>query len=176
MTTLKKEHAALIDAFKAFNSNVAANNQRKVSDCAQMLADEKVFALVKSQEIKAQDFNVALYTAEKAIKMFHAMTRDTIDARNFELNTFCAMRTAQLALAVGETVTVADMNAAIVDKKATARAHVYRRNAFIAAQAQVNYSHAALRLMKVIDSATLKARDCEALQLFAKVSKDMIVQ
>lgn len=175
MTAIKlsKEHAAIIDAFKAFNTNVKAQNLRKVQELTLMLSDKRVYEMMNAQGVTARDFDVALYTSEKAIKMMHALTRDHVNVDDLEYNTFCAVKSVINAISANETFTREDARCIIFADAAKKRAHVYVRARAISADAQVNYTFSAIKMMKLIDSATLKARECTLLTLATEKLKEV---
>lgn len=160
---------------KLFNRDVSANNQKKVQKCVSQVSDSKVAAMLAAQNISADDFNVALYTTEKALNAMHALTRDTFSAADIETNIACALKSLINAKAANETLTRADVYDMIMSDAKTARAHVYQRKTRIASKAQVDYTFAALRMLKVADVVAkdaLRARDCDLLALAEKHLKD----
>ena len=160
-----------------FNRDVSANNQKKVQKCIAQSNDSKVAAMLAAQNISADDFNVALYTTEKALNAMHALTRDTFSAADIETNIACALKSLINAKNANETLTRADVYDIIMSDAKTARAHVYQRKTRIASKAQVDYTFAALRLLKVADLTAkdaLRAKDCDLLALAEKHLKDCV--
>ena len=162
-------------AIITFNANVATNNQKKVQKLVSLLNDSAVIAMLNAQNVEAHDLNVALYSAEKAIKFIYAVTRKDCNASDFEVNTTSAVKSLLNAQAIDETITRADVHDMIMIDAKTARDHVYQRKVKIDSKAQVDYTFAALQLMKVIDRASNKAIECELMTVAKKALANVII-
>ena len=163
------------NAIITFNANVAANNQKKVQKLVSILNDKAVIQMLNAQKVEASDLNIALYSAEKAIKFVYAVTRKDCNASDFEVNTTSAIKSLLNAQAIDETITRADIHDMIMIDAKTARDHVYQRKNKIDSKAQVDYTFSALQLLKVIDRASNKAIDCELMQLSKVALKEVVI-
>lgn len=163
------------DAIVSFNLNVATNNQKKVAKLVALLNDKTVVAMLNAQNVEAHDLNIALYSAEKAIKFVYAVTRKDCNASDFEVNTTSAIKSLLNAQAIDETVTRADIHDMIMIDAKTSRDHIYARKNKIDSKAQVDYTFAALQLLKVIDRASNKAIDCELMTVAKVALKDVVI-
>lgn len=173
--TITKSQAAFIESIKSFNTNVtSASNAKKIQKLVAMLSDKKVADLLTSQNVKASDLNVALYTSEKAIAFCYAVTRESAD---FEANMLASFKTLINAKNANVDVTKKDIHDSFMINAKDVREHVYQRRTKIDSDAQVNYCFAALRLLNVaneINKTTLRVKDCELVKVAETRIKDLI--
>lgn len=173
MTKAKANIFATTIAAKAQTVKSAANKKRAMS-LSLLATDARVLNVLTENKIDAQRFVRALYATEKTVKFLRIVTRDVINASEFEKNSFVTIKTALNALEHKAHMTRRDIESAILIDCAIAdeRKHiVYARKAKIEAVAQVQQCYDMLLTMQVAKEVardTLEIQDTKMMQLFSE--------
>lgn len=101
----------LIAAMNACKA-VSASNAKKRSDLALTLRNARVTEFLEKSNVNASSFS-DLYLIEKIVKAAKALSAEIISAKDFNENTFCALKTAILCADAEKNVTRTQLHATI---------------------------------------------------------------